>query len=432
MRVLMDIQALGDGHIKLQARRGIFRYIENLAESLIDRKDLDVTFCSSKSWHHVYHCHDYLESDIKWERCTFAQPDAKVMRRLSRRIAKIDREAKFESTGLRSVTKKAAREVLRTLFDVHSFYRGDVLDLKYLPGADIFHSPHFFSMPARSRQLNCSKNFVTLHDIIPLIAPQFESQAYHRKFRNRLEKLNREDWVFTVSQFTADDLCNYADNIDPAKVMPVPLAAADHFWRCEDQEIIRATKARYDIPEQGTYLLSLSAIESRKNLETTIKSFQNVVMQEKMDDLILVLVGQEIHGYRSYLEGLVASAKMRDRIIFTGFIPDEDLSPIYSGAAAFLFPSFYEGFGLPPLEAMKCGTPVIASNLTSIPEVVGDAGILIDPESVDELSQAVLRVLGDSDLRQELSEKSLARAAEFSWEKHAEMTVAGYRRALDS
>lgn len=432
MRVLLDIHVLGGSYARIQSRRGIFRYIECLAKGLVQSEDpaLDLTFCTSKNWYYVYQCLDYLEATNGWSQCGFAQPDSGSMRSFSRRIAQLDREAKFESSGIKSVGKKAARESLRSLFNVHSLFRGDVLDQKYIPEADIFHSPHFLSMPSQARHLNCTKNFVTVHDIIPLVTPLFENEANCLKFRKKLEVLNKEDWIFAVSQFSADDLCNYADNIDPAKVMAVPLAAAGHFKQCGDRETIRTTRAKYNIPEQGTYLLSLSAIESRKNFGATVKSFQNVVSQLKTDELFLVLVGQETPGIKQYLKELLGDDKIWERIIFTGFVPDEDLSPIYSDATAFLFPSFYEGFGLPPLEAMKCGSPVIVSNRASIPEVVGDAGILIDPDSVDELSQAILRVLEDSELRQELSRKSLARADEFSWEKHAEMTVAGYRRAL--
>jgi glycosyltransferase involved in cell wall biosynthesis len=434
MRVLLDIQVLGGSHARINSRRGIFRYIECLAKGLaqLDDPALDLTFCTSKNWHYVYQCLDYLEAVDGWNQYGFAQPDSAFMRRLSRRMAQLDQEAKFESSGIKCVGKKAARESLRSLFNVHTFFRGDVLDQKYIPEADIFHSPHFLSMPPQARNLACAKNFVTVHDIIPLVTPQYENKTNSLRFKKKLEVLNKEDWIFAVSQYSADDLCNYCGNIDPDKVMAVPLAAADHFRQCKDQETLRATRATYGIPAQSPYLLSLSALEPRKNFEATIRSFQDVVLQNGMDDLFLVLVGQEVPGFQSHLEDLVESEKVRKKIIFTGFVLDEDLSPIYSDAAAFLFPSFYEGFGLPPLEAMKCGSPVIVSNRASIPEIVGDAGIYIDPTSVDELSQAVLRVMGDSDLRQELSRKSLARADEFSWERHAEMTVAGYRKALGS
>jgi glycosyltransferase involved in cell wall biosynthesis len=432
LHVLLDIYALGRGLTKRERRRGIFRYVENLVDGLVERDDLDLTFCSSDSWHFVYQCIDYLKLNEKLEYFEFIQPDAEFMSWVSKEFVRLDEEAKFKSTRVNGIAKRFKREVLRAFFKIHSRQRGDVFDLKYFPETDILHTPDFVFMAPQARELNSARNFVTVHDIIPVVTPQYVQPDNVVQFTERLAALNEEDWIFTVSQFSADDLCDYASHIDPEKVIPAPLAAAGHFNPCEDVEILRRVRAKYKIPEQGTYLLSLSALEPRKNFELIINSYQDLVMQEKMDDLFLVLVGQEVPGFKPYLEKYIKTSDIRDRIIFTGFIPDEDLSPIYSGAAAFLFPSFYEGFGLPPLEAMKCGAPVIASNRSSIPEVVGDAGILIDPNSVDELSHAVTRVLNDSSFRKELSEKSLARAVEFSWEKHAEMTVAGYKRALDS
>ena len=125
-------------------------------------------------------------------------------------------------------------------------------------------------------------------------------------------------------------------------------------------------------------------------------------------------------------------AQYKDRIIITGYVPDEDLSAIYSGATAFVFPSLYEGFGLPILEAMQCGTPVISSNSTSLPEVVGDAGILVDPKDQDQLCQAMLDILNDDTLRETLKQKGLERAKQFSWEKCANETVEIYKKIIAS
>jgi glycosyltransferase involved in cell wall biosynthesis len=127
-----------------------------------------------------------------------------------------------------------------------------------------------------------------------------------------------------------------------------------------------------------------------------------------------------------------SAPEFRSRVIFTGYIAEDDLSAVYSGAKAFVYASRYEGFGLPPLEAMQCGIPVITSNTTSLPEVVGDAGIMVDPDDVEALSQAMLDVLTDSALRQELVAKGLRRARSFSWAKCADDTVEIYRKIIDS
>ena len=121
---------------------------------------------------------------------------------------------------------------------------------------------------------------------------------------------------------------------------------------------------------------------------------------------------------------------MKDKIILTGFIPDEDLSPLYSGASSFIFPSFYEGFGLPVREAMKCGVPIITSNTSSLPELVGDAGVMVDPEDIDMQSQWILNIYKDSKLKQKMSEKSIARAKCFSWDICINKTLELYKKSL--
>jgi glycosyltransferase involved in cell wall biosynthesis len=126
------------------------------------------------------------------------------------------------------------------------------------------------------------------------------------------------------------------------------------------------------------------------------------------------------------------SESLRSRVILTGYVPDEDLSAIYSGASVFVYPSLYEGFGLPPLEAMQCGVPVITSNTSSLPEVVGTAGILIDPQQGDELCQALLKVLSSAELQAQMSQKSLEQADRFSWEQCVEQTALIYRTALNN
>lgn len=431
MHVLMDIHILGRGFSRPYSRRGIYRYTENLVRALAVREDVELTFCSLDSWSSVNLCHEYLNSNPDLPQRNITQPGNKFMTGISGKLAHMDHDIKHRNQDARSIGKKFSREVLRTLLKAQTFYRGSVFSPQWLPEADVYHNPHLLYRAPEIKPPICTRRFTTVHDIIPIKMPEFGSKAATAKFRKRLDALTRDDWILTVSQFSADDLCNYADNIDPQKVLAVPLAAAPHFQPCTDRQFTRDTLRKYDIPEQGEYILSLSALEPRKNLELTVFGFQNLILQEGLDSLFLVLVGQEKPGFRSYLREILKSSEVQNRIKFTGYVPDEDLSHIYSAAAAFLFPSFYEGFGLPPLEAMQCGTPVIASNRSSIPEVLGDAGILIDPESVDELSQAVLRVLEDSELRQELSQKSLARAAEFSWAKHAETTAAGYRKALE-
>ena len=192
-----------------------------------------------------------------------------------------------------------------------------------------------------------------------------------------------------------------------------------------------SARAKYAIPD-APYVLTLGTLEPRKNIHRVIRCFAKTVLEEKIDDLCLVLVGAKGWSYGEAFEELGRYPSLRKRIVLTGYVDLEDLAPLYSGALSFVYPSFYEGFGLPPLEAMKCGVPVITSNTSSLPEVVGDAGIMVAPTDEDALSHAMLKIFRDSSLRARMSERSLARAALFSWEKCVEETIRAYKIAIDS
>ena len=143
-----------------------------------------------------------------------------------------------------------------------------------------------------------------------------------------------------------------------------------------------------------------------------------------------MLVGTQGWDYNDIFEEIFKHEDIKKRIIITGYIPDEDLAALYSGALAFVYPSFYEGFGLPHLEAMQCGVPVITSNTCSLPEVVGDAGIMVDPTDADALCHSMLEIYNKSSLREAMSLKSIERAKQFSWEKCTQETLAAYKTAL--
>ena len=162
----------------------------------------------------------------------------------------------------------------------------------------------------------------------------------------------------------------------------------------------------------------------------TIKCFSRLAQDNALNDLSLVLVGTKGWAFDPIFKEIAANPKIRDRIIVTGYVDDKYLAPLYSGAMMFVYPSFYEGFGLPPLEAMQCGVPVITSNTSSLPEVVGKAGIMIDPEDADALCQAMLTIYDSTEVRQKMSADSLAQASKFSWQKCAEQTINAYKASI--
>ena len=265
-----------------------------------------------------------------------------------------------------------------------------------------------------------------------MLYPQYFFKFRHafQSFQKALAALTYETNIICISQSTRNDLCNYAKTIDPGKVSVIPLAASGKFYQCTDRQTKTLLRLKYGIPSDAAYFLSVSTLESRKNIDLTIKSFVRILQEEKRKDLYLVLTGAKGWRYDQIFSAIDNADYFRNKIILTGYVPDEDLAPLYSGALAFVYPSFYEGFGLPPLEAMQCGTPVITSNTSSLPEVVGDAGIMLAPTDADGLCQAMLRVYTDSELRGAMKQKSLERAKLFSWQRYTNDLLAHYRKAL--
>jgi len=190
--------------------------------------------------------------------------------------------------------------------------------------------------------------------------------------------------------------------------------------------------SKYGIPGPD-FMLSLCTFEIRKNIESTIRAFA-VLHENKMipEGTKLVLVGGKGWKTNNIEEALKSVAAYRQNIIMPGFIPDEDLAAIYSSAKVFVYLSLLEGFGLPPLEAMQCGTPVISSNTSSLPEVIGDGGIMLEPMDIQGVCNEVARLYSDPEFHAKISGKALERSKLFSWERCVDQTIAAYETALKS
>lgn len=270
----------------------------------------------------------------------------------------------------------------------------------------------------------------TVYDLIPLIQPQHFHGSTVAAARRALAELNHQDWALCISESTRHDLLEHFPRVDPAKALVVPLAADARFSPERDPEKIRAVRFRHKIPE-GPYFLSLCTVEPRKNVDVIIRGFTRFCEQESLGrEVSLVLVGKIIEHPPRFRAALEAAGALRERIVFTGFVEDDHLPALYSGASSFVYMSNYEGFGLPVLEAMQCGVPVIASKTSSIPEVVGEAGILLEPNDVEGLSEKLALLLRDKACGQALSLAGLNRARRFSWKTFGERTLAAYQAAL--
>ena len=303
------------------------------------------------------------------------------------------------------------------------------LDPAALREAHVFHTPHS-AVPDAVRRYPQVSVIQTVYDMIPFLLPETMTAEYRDYYADILRRIRPEDRIITISQSAKADFCHHT-GFAADRVHVIPLAASEDLFRpCRDLERIATVRARHGIPE-GSYLLSVCTFEPRKNLRHLVRSFVELLRAHPaLGDLTLVLTGGQGWMFEPMLAELAGTSLPHGRIVTTGYVPDADLAPLYSGASAFLYLSRYEGFGLPPLEAMQCGAPVIVSNTSSLPEVVGDAGILLSPDDRDGLCQAIWNLHTHPGQRARFAEKSIQRARQFSWEKNVRQTLEVYDVAM--
>lgn len=292
---------------------------------------------------------------------------------------------------------------------------------------EIFHLPSHWHTQISPFFLNSSvKKVLTVHDVIPLFFMDSLPKEY--KFWGPTLKLikNRTDFIITDSENTKNDCIKYL-KIPEEKIEVIYLAADKRYKYYKNKNDLKnELKLKYSI--QDPFILYVGTVESRKNVSLLIKSFYKLKKQGIKHKLVLI----GVHGFGSAeIVELVENLRMSKEIIFTGYVSDEDLVKFYNTADLFVYPSLYEGFGLTPLEAMACGCPVVTSNTSSLPEVVENAGVLVDPHDSNVLVDAIFKLLTDNALRKELSKRGLERAKMFSWKKTARETWKVYENVLE-
>lgn len=263
---------------------------------------------------------------------------------------------------------------------------------------------------------------LSIHDVSYKVYPQFFSPRVRLLLALLVGPgIRRAARVVTISESSKRDIIRFY-GVRPEKIVVTPLAAGSQYMPQPADEVARVLRAHN---LSGRYVLAVGNKQPRKNLSRLVRAFSTIALE--MPDVILVIVGQS--GWQgSEVEQTVNSLGLNTRVRFTGFVPDVDLPTLYSGADVFCYPSLYEGFGLPPLEAMACGAPTITSNTSSLPEVVGDAALTVDPLSVEQLVGALRSLLADSTKRQEYGRRALQQAALFSWDRTARLTRDAYDR----
>lgn len=268
---------------------------------------------------------------------------------------------------------------------------------------------------------------VSIHDLSFEHLPQTFKWRSRKQLRITVRRSARQAaQVIALSEYARNDIIN-SYGLNPDKVKAIPLAAPAHFGPVTDDEEIQRVRQTYGI--KGDYILTVGAIQPRKNLSRLVAAYSRLHSVGPAGKLPqLVLVGKCAWLYDETLSTIKQLA-VSDSVILTGYVPEADLPALYSGALCFVYPSYFEGFGLPPLEAMKCGAPVIVGNQTSLPEVVGDAGVLLDPFDIDDIAAKIEAVVSNGNLRAELRVKGLSRAKLFDWRETARQTLAVYEKA---
>jgi len=286
-------------------------------------------------------------------------------------------------------------------------------------GMDVAHGT-----AARVLRLPGARPVVTVHDVFSLDTKDFANE----KFRRRREKSYREaaehaSRIICVSEWTrARFLAHHPDAAD--RTVTIPHGVEDRF---EPAAAERLTEVRSRHGIDGPYLVFVGEISARKNMRRLLDAFAGL----PKDSPRLVLAGSPARGYED-IAAEVAAGKLAGRVIVTGYFPDEDLPTLLAGAECLVFPSLMEGFGLPAVEAMACGTPVVASDRGALPEVTGGACVTVDPESPESIREGIVNVLDDEDLRARLIEKGIARARALDWKRVGRRTLAVYRGVCEA
>lgn len=290
-------------------------------------------------------------------------------------------------------------------------------------GADLFHAPHYV-LPA----LVPCPSVVTVHDVIHLLFPQYLPSRFAGYYARRMigSAVARARLVMTVSRASKNDLLGFFD-IDEKKILVIPNGIDPAMTRELTREEIERVRQRFQLT--GRNALFVGNIKPHKNVERLIAAFALLRQDPAFSDVTLIVVGDDISKYPS-LRRKVEEHGLRSHVRFFGFVPEMTLVALYRAADIFVFPSLYEGFGFPPLEAMANGTPVVTSKISSLPEVVGDAALTIDPYSTEEIALAMKTLFEDDGLRARLSSAGKERARLFSWEKAVSRIHAAYMSAL--
>jgi glycosyltransferase involved in cell wall biosynthesis len=407
MQTILDVSLLGQGYYHEKSRTGVFRVAENLALNLPKiSEDLEILFADSLDLTATLaYVNQYLDSD----NAHFVNENSQLF------FAGLQQKI-LSNFPLNSLPQKALKKIFYKLSS-----NGIDFSKEKMQAADLFHSA-YFPFPAQIQKQTKIKKLITIYDLIPILYPQFFQNRTDNVVHKIINSITPDTFAVCISENTKKDL-QEKTHLPDSQVFVVPLAASrEIFYQEKNTVLIQNILTRYNVPEGAKYVLSIATLEPRKNIDTLIKSFVQLITEQNIKDLYLILVGTKGWDFDKIFEEFNISGIVKERIIFTGYVSDAMLAPLYSGAMTFVYMSHYEGFGLPVLEAMQCGTAVICSNTSSLPEVIGGkekTAIMLAPTDVENISQAIFTFYKDGKLCDEYAQNGLKRSADFSWQKFA-------------
>lgn len=421
MNVILDVTLLGLIQQWQNARSGIFRVVEQTALGLRDDPEVNLHLSASESWWNYDRARSYLRQSDQLPESLLLPNDM-----ISRSLVTLHRRADRPIVGPRLATA-GARILRRASNSIVS--RSSPLPRSALRAQDVFHSM-FSKFPESTKGIKNLHRFITIYDLIPILFPATMPEQARSAFEGMLASVQSDVHCLCISEATKNDLCNHM-TIDPSHVTVASLAASrELFYPVTEQAVLEQARSAVGLPPDAKYLLSVNTLQPLKNMSRAIRAFAAFVQQARVEDLYFVLVGARGWNFEQILDTVASCNLALDRVIIAGYVADDQLAALYSGALAFIYPSLYEGFGLPPLEAMQCGTPVVTGNGSSFPEVVGKAGIMVDPTDEDALSGAIANLYGDESLRARLACAGIERARAFTWDHYLSKVIGAYSAAV--
>lgn len=416
INVLYDATILTNGTVNAPARSGVYFVAYNILQELLTRKEFDITLYCEKSRAHLVL--DAINSDDTLKNLPVAEYSKLDNLIVHWELLKYKNKVNKGNKILR-VLIKTTLNFLKSISDIKTKLNMGNDYNKLYKNYDAFFSP-VFANPPELNNVKHLKKYNILYDVIPIIYPENypdmkDKSSWYCKLFN---SLNKDDHYFAISEHTKQDFVKFSQNVTAEQITTIPLSTGLKYERVSDKSQIDKVKEKYKIPQDKKYLFSLCTLEPRKNLIFGVLNFIEFIKRNNIDDFVFVLGGGHWdHFIKELNDSIEDLDSYKDKIIKIGYVDDEDMPALYSGADMFVFPSVYEGFGMPILEAMQCGCPTICSKVTSMPEVIGDCGIQIDPTDNEDLIKAYEKMYFDGNFKEQCIEKGYERAKQFTWEK---------------